>query len=103
MRTLIAVLLVGATATGAAHAQSQPFQGIAGELPKVTTEEDAGTRSSGLAFEIDRGRNRELEKATGIVPVGQQQFYRPSILTGQRARRTSGTGIPIFDKLFTLD
>ena len=45
----------------------------------------------------------ELEKATGVIPTAQSQFYRPSILTGQRARRTSGTGLPIFDKLFTLD
>ena len=103
MRMMIAVLLVSATASGAAQAQTQQFQGIAGELPKVVGEEEAGSRSSGLAFEIDRGRNRELEKATGVIPAAQSQFYRPSILPGQRARRTSGTGLPIFDKLFTLD
>ncbi|MFK7943178.1 MAG: hypothetical protein AB8B85_09730 [Paracoccaceae bacterium] len=104
MKTLIMVLVAGALTTTMAQAQSDEFQGIAGELPSVgAPDQEAGSRTTGFSFRIDRGRNRELEKATGVIPASQSQFYRPSILTGQRSRRTDGTGITIFNKLLDID
>lgn len=104
MRITIAAILLTTAGLGTASAQSTGFQGIAGELPKITTDQvEPGPTADGLSFRIDRGRNRELEKATGVIPATQSQFYRPSILTGQRSRRTRGTGLTIFDKILDLD
>ena len=103
MKLMSAIILAAVAYGGVVHAQSNEFQGIEGEIPQgLAAESSAAVSVSGLSFQIDRNRNRELEKATGVIPASQTQFYRPSILTAQRSRRTSGTGLTIFDKLFSL-
>lgn len=104
MRMIIAVFLAGATVASVASAQDNKFQGIVGELPPVAQDgQEAGTRTDGLEFKLNRDRNRELEKATGVIPAAQSQFYRPSILNARRARRTDGTGLTLIDKILSFD
>ncbi len=101
MKTTIAVIIATATLAGAAHAQSTSFQGIKGELQ--TGAAPPASFSEGPSFQIDPKRNRELEKTTGVIPANSRTFYRPSILSGQRSRKTQGTGLTLFDKIFGID
>lgn len=101
MKTTIAAIIATAALTGAAQAQSTSFQGIQGELPAGATAPESFPEVP--RFQIDPNRNRELEKATGVIPATSQTFYRSSILSGRRARRTQGTGLTVFNKIFGLD
>lgn len=109
MKTALAITLLTAGLATVAMAQdtslpAPAFEGISGELGSNGADTSPpGVGVGGVAFQIDPNRNRDLERAQGVIPPSASPFYRESILNGRRSKRTQGTGFTIFNKIFGLD
>ena len=98
---LTAALLCAAfTPAAFAQSQNQTFQGIQGEVQP--NDEPLLRDVTGLRFQLGRADPPESSVITESG-AGRSDFYRSTIHSGRRAKRSGATGLTIFDRLFDVD
>lgn len=96
-----ALVVVAFSPVALAQSQTQPFQGIQGEVAKPS-DSPLLTDVTGLRFQLGRADPRESSIITETSP-GRSDFYRSTIHNGRRSKQHGATGLTIFDQLFNID